>query len=342
MSKRIIVTGSAGFIGYHLCQRLLKDGYTVIGIDNLTDYYDPGLKEDRLSILREWSDFSFYKTDLSNKEDLESVFSGESVGKDDRIVNLAAQPGVRYALENPDSYIQSNLIGFYNLIDLARRVNCKHMLYASSSSVYGGNTRLPFSIQDNVDHPISLYAATKKSNELLAHSYSYTYNLPTTGLRFFTVYGPWGRPDMAYFIFTKAILSGKSLPVFNQGDMSRDFTYIDDVVEGIVRLLPYDPLPDPNWDGNNPKPGSSWVPYRIYNIGNHESVNLLDFIRIIEDSLGKKAKLEMQPMQIGDVKDTYADIEDLASAVGFSPSTPIQDGIPRFIEWYLDYYKVSV
>ncbi|MDP8238358.1 MAG: NAD-dependent epimerase [Candidatus Hatepunaea meridiana] len=341
MSNRILVTGSAGFIGFHLCRRLLKDGYTVVGLDNINDYYDTKLKEDRLAILREWQKFTFYKIDLSNREQLEEMFTKEEFGQEDRIINLAAQAGVRYALINPDSYMQSNLIGFFNLLELARLIDCKHLLFASSSSVYGGNTKLPFSVHDNVDHPISLYAATKKSNELMAHVYSYTYGLPVTGLRFFTVYGPWGRPDLSLFIFTKAILAGEPLPVFNRGDMSRDFTYVDDIVEGIIRLLKSPPLPNPDWNGENPDPGTSWLPYRIYNIGNHESVNLLDFIKIIEETLGRKANLDLQPMQLGDVKATFADIVDLTSAVGFKPKTSIREGIQKFIEWYLDYYKVS-
>jgi len=342
LSKLVLVTGSAGFIGFHLCRQLLKDGYTVVGLDIVNDYYDVKLKEDRLAILAESPDFHFYRIDLSNKQDMESMFVKEGFGADDSIVNLAAQAGVRYAQINPDSYIQSNLIGFFNLLELSRRVKIKHLLFASSSSVYGGNTRLPFSVHDNVDHPISLYAATKKSNELIAHVYSYTYGLPVTGLRFFTVYGPWGRPDLSLFIFTKAILAGEPLPVFNHGDMSRDFTYVDDIVEGIIRLLIIPPLPNPDWNGENPDPGTSWLPYRIYNIGNHESVNLLDFIQIIEETLGRKAILDLQPMQLGDVKATFADIEDLTAATGFKPKTSIREGVQKFIEWYLDYYRVSL
>ena len=342
LSKHVLVTGSAGFIGFHLCKRLLEDGYTVVGVDNINDYYDTKLKEDRLFILKQIPNFSFYKIDLSNREDLESMFTKEKFCADDPIINLAAQAGVRYAQQNPDSYIQSNLIGFFNLLELARSVNCKHLLFASSSSVYGGNTKLPFSVHDNVDHPISLYAATKKSNELMAHVYSYTYNLPTTGLRFFTVYGPWGRPDMALFIFTKAILAGQPIPVFNYGDMFRDFTYIDDIVEGIVRLIDHIPEPNAEWNGDSPDPGTSWVPYRIYNIGNHQSVKLMDYISAIEKSLSKKAIVDFKPMQIGDVKSTFADIQDLSKAVGFEPKTSIHEGILKFIEWYLDYYKVKL
>jgi UDP-glucuronate 4-epimerase len=342
LSKRVLVTGAAGFIGFHLCQRLLSDGLEVVGLDIVNDYYDVKLKEDRLSILAESPNFTFYRIDLSNKQDMESMFVKEGFGVDDSIVNLAAQAGVRYAQQNPDSYVQSNLIGFFNLLELARLVKCKHLLFASSSSVYGGNTKLPFSVHDNVDHPISLYAASKKSNELMAHVYSYTYGLPVTGLRFFTVYGPWGRPDLSLFIFTKAILANEPVPVFNYGDMSRDFTYVDDIVEGIIRLIPNVPTPNPNWDGNNPDPGTSWLPYRIYNIGNHEPIGLLDFIKIIEETLGHKANLDLQPMQLGDVKATFADVDDLRSAVGFKPSTPIREGIQKFIEWYLEYYKVQL
>ena len=341
LSKRILITGSAGFIGFHLTRKLLADGYSVIGLDNLNDYYDTKLKNDRLSILSTSSSLSFYKIDLSNRTEIDKLFSDEDIGQDDVIINLAAQPSVRYAAINPDSYIKSNIIGYYNLIENARLSKCKHFIFASSSSVYGGNTKLPFSVHDNVDHPISLYASTKKSNELIAHVYSYTHGLPTTGLRFFTVYGPWGRPDMAYFSFTKAILDGKSIPVFNNGDMSRDFTYVDDIIEGISRLI--DRIPERNkaWNGDCPDPATSWVPYRIYNIGNHESVNLMDFISTIEKSLGKKAVIDFQPMQTGDVKSTFADIRDLSEAVGFEPKTSIEVGIPRFIEWYLDYYNLN-
>ena len=342
MVKRVLVTGSAGFIGFHLCRRLLNDGYKVVGLDIVNDYYDVKLKEDRLAILLEYPNFTFYKIDLSNKQDMGSMFNKEGFDADDSIINLAAQAGVRYAQQNPDSYVQSNLIGFFNLLELARLVKCKHLLFASSSSVYGGNSKLPFSVHDNVDHPISLYAASKKSNELMAHVYSYTYGLPVTGLRFFTVYGPWGRPDLSLFIFTKAILANEPVPVFNYGDMSRDFTYVDDIVEGIIRLIPKVPTPNSNWNGNNPDPGTSWLPYRIYNIGNHEPIGLLDFIKIIEETLGRKANLDLMPMQLGDVKATFANVDDLRSAVGFKPSTPIREGIQKFIKWYSDYYKVQL
>jgi len=341
MNNRIIITGSAGFIGFHLSLLLLKNGYTVAGLDNLNDYYDVNLKNNRLSILKEDSSFSFYKVDLSDRSSLDKVFSELNSGGADVIVNLAAQPGVRYALEHPDSYISSNLTGFFNLIDNARQCKCRHFIYASSSSVYGGNTRLPFSVHDNVDHPVSLYASTKKSNELMAHVYSYTYNMPTTGLRFFTVYGPWGRPDMAYFSFTKAILAGQPIPVFNNGDMSRDFTYIDDIIEGIGQVVEHIPEPDTAWNSDSPDPGTSWAPYRLFNIGNHKSVRLLDFISVLEESLGRKAVIDFKPMQTGDVKSTFADIQDLADAVGFAPRTSIEEGISKFVEWYLDYYQVN-
>ncbi len=340
MTSRIIITGCAGFIGFHVAARLLDEGYRVLGIDNLSDYYDVKLKLSRLEILKQLPKFTFYKLDLADRDGLESVCAEEKVASPDRIIHLAAQAGVRYGLKNPDTYIQSNIIGFYNLLEIARKVECEHLIYASSSSVYGGNTKLPFSVHDNVDHPVSLYAATKKSNELLAHVYSYTYGLPTTGLRFFTVYGPWGRPDMSYFIFTRAILAGEPLPVFNYGDMHRDFTYIDDIVEGVVRLIYHDPEPDPGWNGDQPDPGTSWVKYRQYNIGNNSSVHLLEYIRVIEEALDRKARLDMQPMQVGDVKATRADIEDLKREVGFVPKTSIYEGIPKFVEWYLDYYKI--
>jgi len=341
MSERILVTGCAGFIGFHLSRRLLNEGYRVVGLDNINDYYDVQLKHDRLAILEEKPGFAFHKLDLADRSGLDRLFKQEGLGAEDRIVHLAAQAGVQYSRKNPDSYIQSNLVGFFNLLECSRQARIAHLLYASSSSIYGGNTKLPFSVHDNVDHPISLYAATKKSNELLAHVYSYTYNLPTTGLRFFTVYGPWGRPDMALFIFTKAILAGKPLPVYNHGDMYRDFTYIDDIVDGVYRLIDHDPVPDPGWNSDKPDPAISFVPYRVYNIGNHESVNLMDFIRTIEESLGRKALIDFQPMQPGDVKATFADIDDLSNAVGFRPTTSIKEGIPKFIEWYKEYYKVD-
>jgi len=270
------------------------------------------------------------------------MFVDKDLNTDDYIVNLAAQASVFYGQLHPEKYIHSNVVGFHNLLELARSISCKHLIYASTSSVYGGNTNRPYSVHDNVDHPVSLYAATKKSNELLSHVYSYTYGLPTTGLRFFTVYGPWGRPDMAYYLFTRAILAGEPITVYNHGDMSRDFTYIDDIIEAIVRLLDHIPELDVSWDRDNPDPATSWIPYRIFNIGNQHSINLLDFVHVIEDALGKKADIDLQPMRTGDVKDTFANIDSLNAAIGFKPSTPIQEGIGKFVEWYLDYYKVKL
>jgi UDP-glucuronate 4-epimerase len=339
--KRILITGTAGFIGFHLAHRLLNEGWQVIGIDNVNDYYSVTLKEDRLQILCDFSKYSFYRCDISDRNALNGVFHEERIDETVPIVHLAAQASVRYGLINPDSYIQSNLIGFFNILEAARHAKCKNFLYASSSSVYGGNTKLPFSVHDNVDHPISLYAATKKSNELLAHVFAYNYALPVTGLRFFTVYGPWGRPDMALFLFTKAILSGKKVSIYNNGDMHRDFTYVDDIVDGIVRLLDKPAKPNPLWKSDQPDSATSWLPYRVYNIGNHRSVHLMEFLKVIENCLGKKADVEFLPMQPGDVKSTYADIEDLTRDTGFFPKTSIQEGIPKFIEWYLEYYKQS-
>lgn len=336
--KPILVTGVAGFIGFHLCQRLLARGETIIGIDNLNDYYDVNLKLARLAQLKENSQFQFYKLDLSDRQGIDDLFAQF---QPDRVVNLAAQAGVRYSLTNPHAYVDSNLVGFTNILEGCRHWNVKHLVFASSSSVYGKNTKMPFSVRDNVDSPISLYAATKKANELMAHTYSYLYGLPATGLRFFTVYGPWGRPDMALFIFAKAILAGKPIPVFNYGKMKRDFTYIDDIITGVVRVL--DRIPATNFPESpgNYNPGEQEVPYKIYNIGNNQPVELLRFIEIIEDCLGKKAEKEFLPMQPGDVPATYADIEELEADVGFRPSTPLEVGIPRFISWYRKYYSVS-
>ena len=341
MSKRVFITGAAGFIGFSVSRRLLSEGFSIVGIDNLNDYYDVSLKNSRRTLLQENKNFRFYKTDLSDKSDLDDVMLRASLNSSDIIIHLAAQAGVRQARKNPDAYINSNILGFFNLIENARKAEVEHFIFASSSSIYGGNTKLPFSVHDNVDHPISLYAATKKSNELIAHVYSYSFNLPTTGLRFFTVYGPWGRPDMAYYSFTKAILAGNPISVFNNGDMFRDFTYIDDIVEGVVKLIDHKPAPNPAWDGDAPDPASSWVPYRIYNIGNHQSVKLTDLIKTIEEALGKKALIDYKPMQTGDVKATFADIKDLADAVGFAPKTSIEEGIPRFVDWYKEYYKIG-
>ena len=341
MNQRILVTGGAGFIGFHLCRRLLESGWRVVSLDNLNDYYEVSLKEARLRILSEQPGFSFHKIDLADRSAMEAMFQGEGLESDVPVVHLAAQTGVRYARHNPDSYVRTNLVGFHNLIELAARARCPHFIYASSSSVYGGNTRLPFAVSDNVDHPVSLYAATKKSNELTAHVYTYTYGMPTTGLRFFTVYGPWGRPDMALFIFTRAILEGKPVPLFNQGEMQRDFTYIDDIVTPLVQLIGRVPAADPAWNGDQPLPGRSWLPYRIYNIGNHRPVDLREFIRVLEGALGKKAKLDLQPMQLGDIPVTFADIKELTAEIGFQPTTTIYEGIPKFVEWYRDYYRLS-
>ncbi|MEA3333591.1 MAG: NAD-dependent epimerase [Pseudomonadota bacterium] len=331
----VLVTGAAGFIGFHVCLRLLAEGVRVVGLDNLNDYYDVSLKKDRLEILRRENNFSFAELDLVDDKGMQKLFKENFF---DQVVNLAAQAGVRYSLENPKAYVDSNLSGFLNILEGCRHNQVEHLIYASSSSVYGLNTRMPFSVHDNVDHPLSLYAASKKSNELMAHAYSHLYNMPVTGLRFFTVYGPWGRPDMALFLFTRAILAGEPIQVFNQGEMQRDFTYIDDIVEGIVRLLPHLPAPNRNWNGASPDPGSSPAPYRLYNIGNHSPVKLLDFIALIEKSLGKKAEMELLPMQPGDVPATYADVADLQAAVDFSPKTPLETGIKEFVKWYREYY----
>jgi UDP-glucuronate 4-epimerase len=332
----ILVTGAAGFIGMHFSKRLLEEGYEVVGIDNLNDYYDPKLKEDRLLELKKYSCFTFVQLDLVDREGLFALFNNYAFT---HVVHLAAQAGVRYSLQNPYAYVDSNLVGFVNILEACRYYPVKHFIYASSSSVYGANVKMPFSTSDNVDHPVSLYAATKKANELIAHTYSHLYGIPTTGLRFFTVYGPWGRPDMAYFSFTKNILEGKTIKVFNHGNMKRDFTYIDDIVEGMSRLLDCPPIPNNEWDRLNPDPSSSYAPYKIYNIGNNKPVKLLDFISTLESLLGVEAKKEFLPMQPGDVEATYADIDDLYNAVGFQPSTSIEDGLRQFVEWYKVYYQ---
>ena len=337
LSMKVLVTGAAGFIGFHLSRRLLTAGVEVLGLDNLNDYYDVGLKQSRLAQLQEYPGFSFVRADLTDTGAIEQVFRE---GGCDRVVHLAAQAGVRYSLENPRAYIDSNIVGFLNILEGCRHHHITHLIYASSSSVYGLNTRMPFSVHDNVDHPVSLYAASKKANELMAHSYSHLYRLPVTGLRFFTVYGPWGRPDMALFLFTRAILSGQPIKVFNHGRMERDFTYVDDIVEGVYRLLATVPEPDAGWSGAAPDPGSSPAPYRLYNIGNHSPVKLLDFITTLEEALGRKAQKEFLPLQPGDVPATYADVADLEAAVGFSPATSLAEGIGRFVEWYRDYYRV--
>jgi len=331
----ILVTGAAGFIGYHVSRALLARGDTVTGFDNLNDYYDVGLKRARLEQLRLFGGFTFVKGSLEDAAAVGALFSGRPF---DRVIHLAAQAGVRYSLTHPGAYVQSNLVGFMNILEACRYARTPHLAYASSSSVYGLNTRQPFSVHDNVDHPISLYAATKKANELMAHSYAHLYGLPTTGLRFFTVYGPWGRPDMALFLFTKAILAGQPIEVFNHGKMRRDFTYIDDIVQGVVRTADRIATPNPAWDAAAPDPGTSPAPYRVYNIGNHTPVELDRFIAAIEENLGRKAIRHYLPMQPGDVPATCADVEDLERDVGFAPATPLETGIARFIEWYKEYY----
>ena len=334
--KNVLVTGAAGFIGFHLSRRLLENGCRVVGLDIMNDYYDVNLKKTRLALLTSNTRFAFHQLDLADLEGMEKLFDAESF---DVVVNLAAQAGVRYSLTNPHAYVSSNLVGFVNLLECCRHKKVKHLVFASSSSVYGANTRMPFSIHHNVDHPVSLYAASKKANELMAHSYSHLYDLPCTGLRFFTVYGPWGRPDMALFLFTRAILADKPIQVFNHGKMERDFTYIDDIVEGVVRIMERIPVPDTAWHGDSPDPGSSYARYRIYNIGNNHPVSLTDFIAAIEKALGKKAKKDFLPMQPGDVPATYADIDDLIRDAGFKPATPLAEGITRFIQWYREYYQ---
>lgn len=332
---KIFITGVAGFIGFNLARRLLEEQHSVCGIDNLNDYYDVNLKKDRLAIIEKNPGFEFVKGDLSDRPSMDDLFKNH---KFDCVVNLAAQAGVRYSIKNPASYIDSNLVGFGNILEGCRNSGVKHLVYASSSSVYGLNTVMPFSVRHNVDHPISLYAASKKANELMAHTYSYLYNLPTTGLRFFTVYGPWGRPDMALFLFTKAILNDEPIKVFNNGDMQRDFTYIDDIVEGVIRVMKKIPEKNPEWSSENPDPSSSCVPYKLYNIGNNNPVPLMDFVDAIEKALGKEAKKEFLPLQAGDVPATYADVNDLIRDTGFKPSTSIEEGIGRFVDWYRNYY----
>lgn len=333
---KILVTGAAGFVGFHLSKALLEKSIEVIGLDNLNDYYDPQLKQDRLSILTEQKRFTFHKIDLKEKFYVDELFEKE---KPTHVVHLAAQAGVRYSIENPQAYVDSNLIGFMNILEACRHHPVEHLMYASSSSVYGGNKIAPFSTNHNVDHPVSLYAATKKSNELMAHTYSHLYGIPTTGLRFFTVYGPYGRPDMAYFSFTKNILDGKTIKVFNNGEMERDFTYIDDIVEGIKKLIDQVPESNENWDESKDDLSDSFAPYKIYNIGNNNPVKLMRFIQALETSLERNAKKEYLPMQPGDVKRTYADVTDLEKTIHFRPVTTIEEGIKKFVSWYKDYYK---
>ena len=332
---KILVTGAAGFIGMHLSKVLLDRGDEVVGIDNLNDYYDVQLKHDRLKLLEDYDNFTFFKMDMADRDAMDGLFRKHNFNK---VMNLAAQAGVRYSLENPHAYVDSNLVGFVNILEGCRHTNVEHLVYASSSSVYGANTNMPFSVHDNVDHPVSLYAATKKSGELMAHTYSHLYGLPTTGLRFFTVYGPWGRPDMSPSLFAGAILRGESINVFNEGKMQRDFTYIDDIVEGVVRVIDKVAEPAPEFDTSSSDPATSYAPYRVYNIGNNEPVQLMEFIETIENAVGKKAVKNMMGMQDGDVVATYADIDALVDAVGFKPSTPLKEGIGKFVDWYKDYH----
>jgi len=336
---KVLVTGAAGFIGMHVVERLLAGGHEVVGVDNLNAYYDVALKEARLNRLSRHSGFRFVRLDIADADALGKLFRQEDFR---RVVHLAAQAGVRYSLDNPQVYVQSNLVGFLNVLEGCRHGTVEHLLYASSSSIYGGNKKMPFSEQDNVDHPISLYAATKKSNELMAHTYSHLFGLPTTGLRFFTVYGPWGRPDMSYFKFTKAILEGRPIEVFNHGDMKRDFTYVDDVAEGVVRVLDRPAQSRADYDAMNPDPASSSAPYRIYNLGNHEPVDLMTYISVLERALGREAEKKLLPLQDGDVVATYAQTSSLQADVGFTPSTPIAEGIGRFVDWYRSYYRVAL
>ena len=333
--KNVLVTGAGGFIGYHLSKRLLADGIKVTGFDNLNPYYDVSLKEDRLSLLRSYDSFSFVKASLEDRNAVERLFDNESF---DVVVHLAAQAGVRYSIDKPHVYASSNVVGFLNILEGCRLSDVDHLVFASSSSVYGVNRAMPFSVHHNVDHPLSLYAATKKSNELMAHVYASLYKIPVTGLRFFTVYGPWGRPDMAYYKFTKAIFEDAVIEVYNEGDMKRDFTYIDDIIDGIVRVMKKTPEADTSWNAENPDPGTSQFPYRIYNIGNNKPVVLLDFIQILEREIGKPAKKSLLPMQPGDVHETYADITDIRKEVGYNPVTEIEDGLKQFVVWYRDYY----
>jgi len=333
---KILITGAAGFIGMHVAQRLLARGDEVVGIDNLNDYYDVRLKEARLAQLAGLPGFRFVRLDIADTAGVAALFEQEGF---DGVINLAAQAGVRYSLQNPHAYAQSNLVGFVNLLEGCRHGKVKHFVYASSSSVYGGNTKMPFSEHDRVDHPVSLYAATKKSNELMAHAYSHLFGLPATGLRFFTVYGPWGRPDMSYFLFADAILAGRPIDVFNHGRMQRDFTYIDDIAEGVVRVLDRPAAPSPAFDKERPDPATSWAPYRVFNIGNHQPVELMAFIGALETALGRQAEKRFLPMQDGDVPATYADTAELRAATGFDPATPVEEGVRRFVEWYRGYYK---
>ena len=334
---KILVTGAAGFIGFYTAKQLLERGETVVGLDNFNDYYDVRLKESRAAVLEPFDNFSMVRLDLADRAGMEALFAKE---KFDKVVHLAAQAGVRYSIENPHSYIDSNIVGTMNVLEGCRYNDVQHLVYASSSSVYGANAAMPFSIHQNVDHPLALYGASKKANELMAHTYSNLYGLPTTGLRFFTVYGPFGRPDMALFLFTKNILEGKPIDVFNYGNHRRDFTFVEDIVEGVIRTMDHTAEPNPDWDPMQPDPGTSRAPYRIYNIGNQQPVELMRYIEVIEECLGKEAEKNLLPMQPGDVPDTYADVEDLVADVDYRPNTPIEEGVKRFVDWYLDYYNV--
>jgi len=334
---KILVTGAAGFIGFHTSRRLLERGEEVVGLDNLNAYYDPALKQARLDELSRYPGFRFERMELADRDAVASLFAREGFR---RVVHLAAQAGVRYSLENPFAYVDANLVGFAAVLEGCRHQQVEHLVYASSSSVYGLNSRMPFAVRDNVDHPISLYAATKKANELMAHAYSHLYRIPTTGLRFFTVYGPWGRPDMALFLFSRAIVEGRPIQVFNHGRMKRDFTYVDDVVEGVARVLEVIPVGDPGWDASAPDPSRSPAPYRLYNIGNHSPVELLEVVRILEKAFGREAVKEFRPLQPGDVLATAADVRDLSEAVGFVPGTPFEEGARRFVGWFRGYYRV--
>jgi UDP-glucuronate 4-epimerase len=331
----ILITGCAGFIGFHTSQKFLSEGFNVIGIDNLNSYYDNQLKKDRLKKIQS-ENFEFYKFDLNQKPEIKDLFQKYNF---DYVINLAAQAGVRYSITNPEEYMHSNILGFLNILELSREFKIKHLVYASSSSVYGMNKKIPFSVSDNVDHPISLYAASKKSNELMAHTYSHLFNIPSTGLRFFTVYGPWGRPDMALFIFTKSIIEGERIKLFNHGNMLRDFTYIDDIVDGIFKLTKKAPKPQDEWSSENSDPSTSSAPYRIFNIGNNRPVKLIDFIEIIESCIGKKAKIDLTEMQPGDVESTFANIDAIQNYVDFKPETNVEKGIENFVSWYKRYYK---
>ncbi len=333
---KLLVTGAAGFIGFHVAQILLERGEEVVGLDNLNDYYDVTLKEARLAILRRHSNFRFVKNDLADREKMPALFAAE---KFERVIHLAAQAGVRYSIQNPLAYIDSNVVGFANILEGCRHNGVQHLVYASTSSVYGANTRMPFSVHQNVDHPLSFYAATKKANERMAHTYAHLYNLPVTGLRFFTVYGPWGRPDMALFLFTKNILAGKPIDVFNYGNHRRDFTYIDDIAQGVVRSMDRVATGNPDWNSDAPDPGTARAPYRLYNIGNNEPVELMKYIECVEKNLGKKAQKNLLPLQQGDVPDTFADVDDLVQDVGYKPATPVEEGVRKFVEWYVAYYR---